>query len=31
MAKVVVDEAVITGESKPLIVFETPQDKAVSE
>jgi ATP-dependent Clp protease ATP-binding subunit ClpX len=31
VSKVVVDETVITGESKPLIIFETPQDKAVSE
>ncbi len=31
VSKVVVDEAVIKGESKPLIIYETPQDKAVSE
>ena len=29
--KVVVDEAVIKGESKPLIIFETPEDKKVNE
>jgi ATP-dependent Clp protease ATP-binding subunit ClpX len=30
-AKVVVDETVIKGESKPIIIYETPQDKASSE
>ena len=29
--KVVVDETVIKGESKPLVIFENPQDIAVSE
>ncbi|NQZ83105.1 MAG: ATP-dependent protease ATP-binding subunit ClpX [Colwellia sp.] len=29
--KVVVDETVIKGESKPIIIYETPQDKAASE
>ncbi|ARD45170.1 MULTISPECIES: ATP-dependent protease ATP-binding subunit ClpX [Colwelliaceae] len=29
--KVVVDEAVIKGESKPIIIYETQQDKASSE
>jgi ATP-dependent Clp protease ATP-binding subunit ClpX len=29
--KVVVDETVIKGESKPLVIFETQHDKAVSE
>jgi len=29
--KVVVDETVIKGESKPLVIFETHHDKAVSE
>ena len=31
VSKVVVDETVIKGESKPLVIYETPQDKAVSE
>ncbi len=30
-AKVVVDETVIKGESKPIIIYETQQDKASSE
>jgi len=30
-SKVVVDETVIKGESKPIIIYETPQDQAVSE
>ena len=30
-AKVVVDETVIKGESKPLVILESSQDKAVSE
>ncbi|MFT5528902.1 MAG: ATP-dependent Clp protease ATP-binding subunit ClpX [Alteromonadaceae bacterium] len=29
--KVVVDEAVIKGESKPLVIFENPNNRAVSE
>jgi ATP-dependent Clp protease ATP-binding subunit ClpX len=29
--KVVVDETVIRGESKPIIIYETPQDKAASD
>ena len=29
--KVVVDETVIKGESKPIIIYETQQDKASSE
>ena len=29
--KVVVDETVIKGESKPIIIYETPQEQAVSE
>jgi ATP-dependent Clp protease ATP-binding subunit ClpX len=29
--KVVVDETVIKGESKPIIIFETPQEKVASE
>lgn len=29
--KVVVDETVIRGESKPIVIYETPQDQAVSE
>ncbi|XPF94136.1 ATP-dependent protease ATP-binding subunit ClpX [Colwellia sp. RE-S-Sl-9] len=29
--KVVVDETVIKGESKPIVIYETPQDQAVSE
>ncbi|WP_068546782.1 ATP-dependent protease ATP-binding subunit ClpX [Thalassotalea crassostreae] len=29
--KVVVDEAVIKGESKPIIIFESPEDKKVNE
>ncbi len=31
VSKVVVDEAVIKGESKPIIIYETPKDKAASE
>ncbi|WP_441002271.1 ATP-dependent protease ATP-binding subunit ClpX [Pseudocolwellia agarivorans] len=30
-SKVVVDETVIKGESKPIVIYETPQDQAVSE
>ena len=30
-AKVVIDETVIKGESKPIIIYETPQDKAASD
>ncbi|MCH2056296.1 MAG: ATP-dependent protease ATP-binding subunit ClpX [Thalassotalea sp.] len=30
-SKVVVDETVITGESKPIIIYETPQDQAASD
>jgi len=30
-SKVVVDETVIRGESKPIIIYETPQDKAASD
>ena len=30
-AKVVVDESVIKGESKPIIIYETQQDKAASD
>jgi len=30
-SKVVVDETVIKGESKPLVIYETPQDQAASE
>ncbi|WP_448213340.1 ATP-dependent protease ATP-binding subunit ClpX [Colwellia sp. MEBiC06753] len=30
-SKVVVDETVITGESKPIVIYETKQDKASSE
>ena len=30
-AKVVVDETVITGESKPIIIYETPQEQAASD
>ena len=30
-AKVVVDETVIKGESQPIIIYETQQDKASSE
>lgn len=30
-SKVVVDETVIKGESNPIVIYETPQDKAVSE
>ena len=29
--KVVVDETVIKGESKPIVIYETPQDKAASD
>ena len=29
--KVVVDETVIKGESKPIIIYETPQEKVASE
>jgi len=31
VAKVVVDETVIKGESKPIIIYETPQEKAASD
>ena len=30
-AKVVIDETVIKGESKPIIIYETQQDKAASD
>jgi len=30
-SKVVVDETVIKGESKPIVIYETPQEKAASE
>ncbi|NMP33339.1 ATP-dependent protease ATP-binding subunit ClpX [Thalassotalea sp. M1531] len=30
-SKVVVDETVIKGESKPIIIYETPQDQAASD
>jgi ATP-dependent Clp protease ATP-binding subunit ClpX len=30
-SKVVVDETVIKGESKPIIIYETPQEKAASD
>ena len=30
-SKVVVDETVIKGESKPIVIFETPKDQAASE
>jgi len=30
-SKVVVDETVITGESKPIIIYETPQEQAASD
>ena len=29
--KVVVDESVIKGESKPIIIYETPQNQVASE
>jgi len=31
VSKVVVDETVIKGESKPIIIYETPQDQAASD
>ena len=31
VAKVVVDETVITGESKPIVIYETQQDQAASD
>ena len=30
-SKVVVDETVITGESKPIVIYETPQEQAASD